>query len=57
MTKDTVGAVKAGELLSGQVKLKIRQNANVAEWICNKMLSGGHVAFEKELRTVAGYFA
>ena len=57
MAKDSVGAVKAGELLSGQVKLKIRQNASVAEWICNKMLSGGHVAFEKELRTVAVYFA
>ena len=57
MAKDTVVAVKAGELLSGQAKLKIRQNASVAEWIYNKMLNGGHVAFEKELLTVAGYFA
>ena len=38
VTKDSVGAVKAGELLSGQVKLKIRQNASVAEWICNRRL-------------------
>ena len=31
----SVGAVKAGELFSSQIKLKIKQNVSIAEWICN----------------------